>query len=64
MNPRTHDSLQNTLSFFGVDYHRPDYILIPNPVFAYASNSFRINIYAFYIGTVRTIPVETDIYTL
>lgn len=63
MNPRTHDSLQDTLSFFGVDCHRPYYISSGNPLFEYPSNSFRMDFYALCICTAGTIHVEIDNHT-
>jgi len=60
INPNTHDSLQDTLSFFGVDCNRPYYISSGNPLFEYPRNSFRIDFYAICICTAGTITVEID----
>jgi hypothetical protein len=56
----THESLQDTLSFFGVNCHRPYYISSGNPIFEYPSNAFRIDFYAICICTAGDINIEVD----
>ncbi|WP_293952087.1 MULTISPECIES: helix-turn-helix domain-containing protein [unclassified Sphingobacterium] len=59
-NCYTHESLQDTLSFFGVNCHRPYYISSGNPIFEYPSNAFRIDFYAICICTAGDITIEID----
>ncbi len=56
----THESLQDTLSFFGVNCHRPYYISSGNPIFEYPSNAFRIDYYAICICTAGDIDIQVD----
>lgn len=59
-NCSTQESLQDTLSFFGVNCHRPYYISSGNPIFEYPSNAFRIDFYAICICTAGDINIEVD----
>ncbi len=59
-NCYTHESLQDTLSFFGVNCHRPYYISSGNPIFEYPSNAFHIDFYAICICTAGDITIEID----
>lgn len=59
-NCNAHESLQDTLSFFGVNCHRPYYISSGNPIFEYPSNAFRIDFYAICICTAGDINIEVD----
>ncbi len=59
-NCYTQESLQDTLSFFGVNCHRPYYISSGNPIFEYPSNAFRIDFYAICICTEGDITIEID----
>jgi len=59
-NCNPHESLQDTLSFFGVNCHRPYYISSGNPIFEYPSNAFRIDFYAICICTAGDINIEVD----
>jgi len=59
-NCYTQESLQDTLSFFGVNCHRPYYISSGNPIFEYPINAFRIDFYAICICTEGDITIEID----
>ncbi|MDH6253487.1 AraC-like DNA-binding protein [Chryseobacterium sp. H1D6B] len=60
MNLKPYEKLQETLSFYGVDCHRPYYISSGNSIFKFPQAPFRIDFYALCICTSGNIKVEID----
>ncbi|QCX52445.1 AraC family transcriptional regulator [Elizabethkingia sp. JS20170427COW] len=56
----SYESLHKTLSFYGVNCHKPYYISSGNPIFNYPTTPFRLDFYALCICTEGYLQVEID----
>ncbi|QNL49849.1 AraC family transcriptional regulator [Olivibacter sp. SDN3] len=57
---KAYESLQETLSFYGVKYNKPYYISSGNPIFEFPKEAFRMDFYAFCICLSGKIDLEID----
>jgi AraC-like DNA-binding protein len=60
METKMYENLQETLSFYGINCHKPYYISSGNPIFQFPKRPFRIDFYAFCICTEGNTDVEID----
>ncbi|OPC33568.1 AraC family transcriptional regulator [Elizabethkingia meningoseptica] len=60
METKPYENLHETLSFYGINCHKPYYISSGNPIFNFPATPFRMDFYAFCICIEGHINVEID----